>query len=135
MSENKKCSLFLGVHVAEKVLSMVFKDVENMPHGNPNFDFVCNRGKKIDVKASCILHYAGRSGRWMFCIKRNAMADYFLCLAFDDREDLNPLHIWLIPGSAVNHQVCASIAITAIHKWDAYRLDVTKVELCCDTLR
>lgn len=46
MSENKSCSIFLGVHVAEKVLSRVFKDVKQMPTHNPGYDFVCNRGNE-----------------------------------------------------------------------------------------
>ena len=53
ISENKKCSKFLGVHIAESVLCHVFKDVEVMPTDNHGFDFICNRGKKIDVKSSC----------------------------------------------------------------------------------
>jgi len=53
MGENRDCSKFLGVHVAEQVLSQVFNNVEVMPHNNKGFDFICNRGKKIDVKSSC----------------------------------------------------------------------------------
>ena len=48
---NRDCTLFLGVHVAERVLSKVFKDVERMPMNNPGYDFICGGGYKIDVKS------------------------------------------------------------------------------------
>jgi len=131
MSENKECSMYLGVHVAERVLSQVFKDVKRMPITNPGYDFICNHGKKIDVKSSCF----GKRGHWIFVIKHNTTADFFLCLAFDNRKDLTPLHVWLIPGDVVNHLGGASIRQGTLSKWDEYKLDISKVSTCCDTLR
>ena len=135
MSENTECASYLGCHVAEQVLSKVFKNVKQMPYGNKGFDFFCNKGKKIDVKAS-VLHTNGESlGQWRFKIKQNIIADYFLCLAFDNREDLNPLHIWLIPSKDINYLINAAISKSTIHKWDKYKLDINKVISCCDTLK
>jgi len=128
---NKECSSYLGIHVAERVLSHVFKDVEVMPRGNPGFDFICNQGKWIDVKSSCLQ----KNGSWQFNIRHNTTADYFLCLAFDNRESLTPLHAWLLPGSKFNHLTAASIRPSTIHKWDAYRLDISKINDCCATMR
>ena len=130
-NKNKRCGLYLGVHIVEGLLSQVFKNVERMPILNPGYDFVCNHGKKIDVKSSC--QHGG--GGWSFGIRKNTTADYFLCLAFDNREDLNPMHIWLIPGNAINHLTSASISKSTINKWDEYRLDLLKTSECCDTLR
>ena len=136
-SENKQCPVFLGVHVAERVLSKIFKDVREMPYGHKGYDFICNKGKKIDVKSSCIYisKRGNRSDSWSFCIKKNKIANYFLCLAFDNREDLNPLHIWLIPARVINHQVCASIAKSTLSKWDEYKLDINKVTACCGIMK
>ena len=130
-NENKKCTLFLGVHIAEEVLSQAFKNVQRMPMNNPGYDFICGRGYKIDVKSSC-LH---KDGRWQFNIKRNNIADYFLMLAFDNRQDLNPMYVWLIPGGKLNHLRGTGINPSTIHKWDGYRLDVSKVVACCNILR
>jgi len=130
-NENKECTQYLGVHIAERVLSHVFKDVVKMPHNNPGYDFICKKGMKVDVKSSC--QY--KNGSWLFTIRRNTAADYFLCLAFDNRENLNPLHAWLIPGSAVNHISCTSISPSTLHKWDEYALDISKISACCDTMR
>ena len=130
-TENRDCSSFLGVHVAERVLSRVFKDVKRMPMHNPGYDFICNRGKRIDVKSACLV----KRKYWMFSIKRNAVPDYFLCIAFDNREDLNPVHIWLIPGNEINHLMGTTICPSTIHKWDQYRLDISKVVSCCDTMK
>ena len=131
MSENRACSSFLGVYVAEQVLSHVFKNVERMPYINSGFDFICGQGYKIDVKSSC----SRKNGGWAFHIKRNTIADYFLCLAFDNRQDLNPLYIWLIPGDNLNHLTGASIQPSTIHKWDEYRLDISKVITCCNVMK
>ena len=135
MDKNKEHSLFLGVHIAEQVLSKVFKNVKQMPYGNKGFDFFCNKGKKIDVKAS-VLHTNGESlGHWLFIIKQNIIADYFLCLAFDNREDLNPLHIWLIPADKLNHLTGTTISKSTINKWDEYKLDINKVISCCNIMK
>lgn len=131
-NENKECSSYLGCHIAERVLSHVFKNVEKMPYGNPGFDFICNQGKLIDVKGACL---SGKYPSWGFGINRNIIADYFLCLAFDDMENLNPLHIWLLPGSVVNHLKHASITPSTIHKWDEYALDTSKISECCVTMK
>lgn len=131
MSENKECSAYLGCHVAERVLSKTFKDVEVMPRNHPGYDFICNKGKKIDVKSSCVRTVGG----WMFMIKKNMVADYFLCLAFDNRYDLNPLYVWLIPSDKINHLVTAGISESTISKWNDYIIDVGKVVECCDKLK
>ena len=131
-SKNKKCPQYLGVHIAERVLSYAFKNVQRMPLHNSGFDFICGQGYMIDVKSSC--KQKNRNG-WGFRIGHNTIADYFLCLAFDNREDLNPLHAWLIPGEKINHLTGTSICPSTIHKWDEYKLDISKVVKCCDVLR
>ena len=123
MSENKKCTLYLGVHVAERVLSNVFKDVIVMPTHNPGFDFICNKGMRIDVKSSCTT----KDGGWVFMINRNKTADHFLCIAFDNRGDLNPLNIWLLPSSEVSNNVSISVSKSTLCKWDKYALDIDTV--------
>lgn len=131
-NENKECPMFLGIHIAERVLSHVFKNVERMPILNAGYDVICNHGKLIDIKSAC----ARKDGKgWVFHINRNTIADFFLCLAFDTREDLNPLHAWLIPGSKLNHLTGAGISPGTIHKWDEHRLDTVNIEDCCNTIR
>lgn len=129
-NENETCSMFLGIHIAERVLSHVFNGVERMPMNNPGYDFICNHGKKIDVKSSCL-----QKNGWSFAIKRNIIADYFLCIAFDNREDLNPLHLWLLPRNGFSHLTGVSIRLTTIHKFNEYKLDVTKISTCCNMLK
>ena len=135
MDKNKECSMYLGVHIAERVLSKVFKDVERMGVTNPGYDFVCNRGMKIDVKSSCVLHRKNCLDHFTFSIKRNKIAKYFLCLAFNSREDLTPIHMWLLPSNKFNHLICASISESTINKWDEYRLPIDKVSSCCEVLK
>ena len=134
-STNHNCSIYLGVVVAERVLSEVFKNVERMPQGNKGYDVVCGSGYKIDIKSAC--HTKNEHTRWAFKIKRNQVADYFLCLAFDNREDLNPQYVWLIPASVVNHLMGAGISISTLDKWAEYELTdkLDDVISCCDTMK
>jgi hypothetical protein len=135
MSENKECASYLGCHVAERVLSKTFKDVEVMRHGNPGYDFICNKGKKIDVKASCIRVNRNALEHWAFGINRNGIADYFLCIAFDNRKNLNPLHMWLLPADKINNICYATIRDENIDKWDNYRLCLDEVIEQCDAIK
>jgi len=141
MKINKKCSQFLGCNVAEKVLSHVFIDVKRMPYRNKGFDFICNRGHKIDSKSSCL-----HENRYIFVIKHNKIADYFLCIGFDNRENLNPKHIWLIKNDEIINKNSElknlySLSITnteyGLFKFSKYELtDKLKETIeCCSTLK
>jgi len=135
MSENKECSQYLGCHIAERVLSKVFEDIKVMPTHNHGYDFICNKGKKIDVKSSCARKKNSGVLGWSFDIKRNTIPDYFLCIAFDDRDNLNPLHLWLLPADKCNHLSATTIRESTLYKWDTYKLDVSKVVECCEEIR
>lgn len=138
MSENKSCALYLGVVIAEKVLSKVFKDVKQMPPNNKGYDFKCKKGMCVDVKSS-VLHkdkkYINYQGHWLFRVRKNKIADYFLCIAFDNRKDLNPLHIWLIPGKEINNKTGIGISKSKLHKWSQYEQPIDKTLICCDKMR
>ena len=97
LDKNKDCALYLGYHVAERVLSCVFENVQRMHVMNIGYDFICGKGHKIDVKSACFF----RDGSWRFNIRKNKIADFFLIIAFDNRKDLNPLHIWLIKSDEI----------------------------------
>jgi len=141
--KNKKCSMFLGCHVAERVLSHIFKDVQRMPNRNRGFDFICNRGFKIDVKASC-LH---KNNTYTFVTKYNKIADYFLLITFDGIETLNPQHIWLIKSNEImnvynrklNEFNYLTITNTkyGLSKYSKYELTDKLQETikCCDSLK
>lgn len=99
MSENKDCPSYLGVHICEnkKFLSRIVNIIENMPYGNPGYDIVCIKDKKIDVKCGCL----NDNNKWNFIINKNKITDYFLMISFNNRNDLNIEHIWLVKGNAV----------------------------------
>jgi len=131
---NKQSSLYLGVTVAESVLSKIFKNVEVMRNGNPGYDFKCNHGYLIDVKSSTKMK---NQKAWYFNINRNLIADHFLCLAFDNRDNLKPEHIWLIPGKQINHLTGLQIFKSKLSKWNQYELTdkLNDIITCCNTLR
>ena len=132
MYENKTCLQYLGIVIAEHLCRYLFKDVQVMPYGNPKFDFICNRGKKIDVKSACISLQYNKYPRWAFTIDYNKIADYFILIAFDNRTDLNPLYLWMIPGNELNHRASAQIRPSIIHKWDKWKRDIEDAQLCCN---
>lgn len=142
MRINKKCGMFLGCHVAERVLSHIFKDVKRMPYGNIGYDFVCNKGFKIDVKSACL----NKNNAYSFTIKYNDIADYFLLIGFDNRESLNPQQLWLISGNEtlhnnkkMNEHLTLSIGnkSNSLTKYLKYKLDDKLKEAisCCDKLK
>ena len=154
MDENPKCSIYLGVHIAERVLSKIFSNVIRMPNNNKGYDFICNKGFKIDVKAACLTRSHGnrnRSGlRWDFRIKKNKTPDHFLLIAFDNRTNLIPLHLWLIKGNEplhsngiitnpVNNRENFAIenSITALSRYQMYEIHdkLDKLITVCDSLR
>jgi hypothetical protein len=136
MKDAKDSSSYLGVYIAERVLSRLFDHVTRMPYGNPGYDFLCGKGKKIDAKSACI-NQRGHSWRWGFSLKHNAIADYFLCIGFDDRQSLTPMHVWLIPRKDVTGM--KSITITdssrGLPKWEKYERPIDKVSECCEKMR
>lgn len=129
---NRTCPTWLGNHT-EVILMNMFKKVEKMPTNNIGYDFLCGNGYKIDAKSSCL--DKTRSNTWTFCIERNKTADFFLCLALDNREDLNPLHVWLIPGNTVNNLISTSISKSTLSKWSKYEKSLDKVLSCCNIIK
>ncbi len=104
MSKNKECPAYLGIFLSERVLSKVFESVTRMPNNNVGYDFICKNDFKIDVKSACLQKYKANKAKdeykvWKFNIRHNKIADYFLLLAFNNRTDLEPQHIWLIKGT------------------------------------
>jgi len=136
MSESRDCASFLGCYIAEEVLSHYFNGIQKMPYGNEGYDFVCSKGFKIDVKSACLTNsLTGQYPRWFFNIERNLTPDYFLILAFDDRENLNPLHIWLIPGNKINQLKSLSISPGKVDKFNQYENLLIKFLQSANNLR
>ncbi len=136
MEEAKDIGMYLGVVIAERALSHVFNQVIKMPHGNPGFDFICGKGYKVDVKSGC-LNTRTIHTRWKFRIGKNTIAQYFVCLGFNDRESLNPLRMWIIPGEVVHHldTICITNIPETLKKWEKYERPVDKVLVCCAEMR
>jgi len=142
MKANDKCSLWLGYVRGEEVLCKVFKDVKRMAVNHPGYDFICNKNYKIDAKTSCI--YKNSNG-WGFDIGANTIPDYFILLAFDNRENVNPMHVWLIKGTEIIRKVVLNkkkklyISNTpkSLKYFKQYELTdkLNKVIECCDELK
>lgn len=138
MYENKSCAQYLGVVIAERLIKHLFNDVEVMPFGFPGYDFICNKGKKINAKASTTYFRENKNSSvefWYFSINKNKGCDFFLCIAFDSVNNPTPLHIWMIPAQEVNDRVSIQISSSTIHKWNEWKMDVDDAQSCCAIMK
>jgi hypothetical protein len=94
MEFNEDCSSYFGVYIAENYIMKTFEDPIKMPYGNPGYDWLCKTGKKIESKARCMSDHSGCIG-FGFDIYYNNIADYFILSAWNNRDSLEPLHIWV----------------------------------------
>jgi len=90
---NKGCPSHFG-EFTENLMIQTFEDAIKMPYGNPGYDWICKRGDKIDNKGRCLDYVEGYPG-WSYPIRYNNIADWFILSAWDDRDSLNPLHVWI----------------------------------------
>lgn len=101
MDVNTDCAHYLGTIVAERqygriILPEIFGGIEQeMSYGNPWYDFLVKGNIKVDVKSCCLREMKGWIG-WEPHVRFNSVTDYFVILAFDDRENLHLVHIWMI---------------------------------------
>ena len=65
---------------------------EEMPYGNPGFDYIVNGGFKVDIKSTRLAN-----NTWNFAILNNDKADYFVLMRFNNPENEDDL-ILLGPG-------------------------------------
>lgn len=115
LSENKECESYFGVYIVEHVLNKflptIFDYVKYMKYGNRGFDFICKDPKqefvdrypqlklkrgieyKIQSTARCIDF---GTDYFHFPIMYNDMAEYFIFSAWDNRDNLDLLHVWII---------------------------------------
>lgn len=138
MYENKSCPQYLGIVVAERLIRHLYNDVKVMPFGFPGYDFICNKGKKINAKASTAHIRKNKNSTvesWKFEIKKNKKCDFFLSIAFDSVNNPNPLHMWMIPGNEVNDRVGIQISSSTIHRWDKWKMNINDAQLCCMTMK
>ncbi len=128
---------FLGIYVADRALSKFFDNIQRMPNGNPGYDFICSKGFKIDAKSACLYINKFGLGTWVFRIRYNQTADYFLCLAFDNRASLEPQHVWLIPKDVASIRASLSICNWpySLRRWSAYEMPLDRVVQCCDKIK
>ena len=133
----KDFSMYLGIHIAESLLSTVFDNVTRAKMNNPGYDFICGKGYKIDSKSACITHTQNYDV-WGFHISQNKIADCFACIGFDNRRLLTPIHFWLIPGYIVQNKKMLTIK-TEYKKienpYSMYERPIEKIANQCNVMR
>lgn len=145
MSENEDCCMYLGIHIAERILSKIFENVMRMPINNRGYDFICKKGYKIDVKSATLVNRPNSNRYWSFHINHNDIADYFLLIGFDDRENLEPMHIWLFKKDEMMRGKPFYMRTSFLITDDPITLEIfgvweltdklEKMKECCDNLK
>lgn len=77
----------------ENFMIQKYPGAKKMPPCNPGFDYLWN-GIKIDVKGSCIFYRIDRQPGFIFHVRHNHIADKFVLVGCDNRENMNPLFAW-----------------------------------------
>ena len=99
--ENENCATYLGVEIGERIVGrfvipiLVGNIEKEMPYGNPGYDFVTVDRVRIDVKAGCLKY----NEKLCYTIHYNNIANKFLLIGFDNRTNLNVIHMWLFSSN------------------------------------
>lgn len=122
LTTNENCSVYFG-NIAEQIISEMYPDAQVMPAQSPGYDIIYNNNK-IDVKSA----FTGdKSGFWIFYIEKNVRADYFLCMAFDNRKDRTLVRVWLIPGNIVNCKDTITMSKSNIKRLSKYEQSFNEI--------
>lgn len=138
MADAPDSASYLGIVIAEKVVQALMPGaVKHMPNNNPGYDFICGRGYKVDVKSAALVASGPRSKYWVFHPNYNTIADYFVLLAFDTRDKLNPQYVWVVPGHVINRQRSLSITPGGGNEklFKPYLHDPSAIIACCNTMK
>ncbi len=94
---NEDCSLYFGEYIAENYIMKTFEDTIKAPCGTKGYDWTCKKGYKIQHKARCMEYDPKGSDwcGWKWSINYNDIADYFILSAWDNRDSMNPIYIWI----------------------------------------
>lgn len=117
-SENKSCPLYFGDYIEKKYVMQIFEDPIPFEYKKDDmgriidrtkpYDYICKNGFKLKHIASCkrtdkfhVLNYLDDILYWGYLIRRNNVPDYYILSAWDDRNSLNPLYVWIIRGDEI----------------------------------
>jgi hypothetical protein len=94
MEDTPDCPEYFGICIGEKYVSQVFEDSKPVPYGTPGYDWEWN-DLKVQHKARC-LNTLGVPRYWRFTrLDYNKIAQKFVISGWDNRNTLNPKHIWI----------------------------------------
>ena len=133
--------LRLGLYIEQTIAAMF--GVPTEPHNNPDVDFVCPQGYKMQVKVSSVSHSKNKNPTWRFHINKNKIADYFILVAVNnaediDKEDFKPIHIWMMKGKLINKKGTISTVLSRVPKWNKYSIMEeyeNRFVACCTTIK
>lgn len=118
MEFNESCPSYFGVSFGEELfrrfLLTIFEHVKKTGYIDKGIDFICKSPKyefvdkhlqfklerdkeySMQLKVRRLQSVSMGNDNFHFPINYNHIPDYFILVGFNNREDLNPAHIWLI---------------------------------------
>lgn len=166
LPDNKDCASNLGVHIGENVfkifLEKFFEEVSGSARCSHDggIDFICknprkdfiekyphlklkrNKEYKIQLKVRCL-----RYNHWDFLLYSRYSKDYipdidyFILCAFDNRDNLNPLHVWIfkndniVRGAKFIDRECFSVTNKSKYLLPFKRYDINEIGELKEILR
>ena len=94
-SENPDCSKYFGEFIAQNFIMKTFENPTPSHVNNPQYDWTCENGLKIECKAACLMYDSYGNSKFTFPIDYNSIADYFILSGWNNREYLQPIYIWI----------------------------------------
>jgi hypothetical protein len=116
IEDNKDCGRYFGEYIERKYVFQIFEDpvpfefpkdeLGRITDNRKPYDYLCCKGLKLKHISSCIRedksHIQKLTGEklpyFAYAIRRNKIPDQFVLSAWDNRESLKPLFVWIIKG-------------------------------------
>ena len=156
--ENENCTMYLGISIGEELfkefLLTYFERVIGFHPHNRGFDFICkdprqefidrhphlrlerNKEYMIQLKLLCLQSNDDGWNGWNFHVDHNRIPDFYILSAWDNREYLNPIHIWMFHKNDIirKKEFWQRISLCITNK-QIYLEEYKKYELVCELER
>lgn len=131
-----------------------FESVRRTGYNDDGIDYFCNnpqeefigkypqfrleRNKKYNIQhmARCLRYRQNRTPNWNYYVNYNDKVDYFILSAWDDKDDLNILHVWIFHKDDIigdkkfwkRENFTITNLVTKLKEFDKYELEKKDLE-------
>lgn len=118
-SDNSECPTYFGQYIEEKYVSQIFDhpvpfefpkdELGRITDNHKPYDYLCKKGLKIKMVSSVCHTSPSKVSKvtgdmlpyFEYAIRKNSVPDYYILSAWDNRESLDPLFVWIIKSNEI----------------------------------